>query len=350
MNQANTPRRGFAAIRGLVVLIILVAIALSLVYYAFGELIPPGQMGVRQITMGPGQGYSRRALKPGYHWTVPFYSRIYLMPSTMQVLNFHRHQAGGDPGPLEIKTSDGADVDVDITVLTRFFPEPGEAEGKKHGGPADLITNVGSSADRWRNQIEGVASDELKQGLSSLLTGEFYNPHKREAAIKNALVRMNERLGPFGIVAEGILLRRYIYRDSRIDDAIFNKNLQDQERNLKEVFGALADAQAKLEREAAEWDAKIATLKVEGENQSKVLRSEGELLQAQKEAEGNLKLARAQAEVDRLRSQALAQAAGADVYVARETAPILESLKGGVISGVDPYDLKKWSEKLGVEK
>ena len=340
---------GGGVLKSALVLLVLIGGALGVLYYVFGEVIPPGFMGVRQITMGPGQGYSKRGLKPGYQWTVPFYSKIHLVPSTVQVLNFHRMVTHpDDPGPLEIKTSDGADVEIDITILSRFFNESGTVEGRKTGGPADLIMNVGRTQDRWRNQITGVASDELKQGLSSLLTGEFYNPHKREGAIKEAQVQMNRRLEPFGITVEGVLLRRYTYRDTRIDDAIFNKNLQDQERNLKEVSGQLAEAQAKLEREAAEWDARIATLKVEGDNQSRILRSEGGLLEAQKEAEGNLRVARAQAEVDRLRAQALAQSTGADVFIARETAPVLESLKGGVVSGIDPYDMKRWTEKLGV--
>ncbi|NMC63195.1 MAG: hypothetical protein GYA55_08495 [SAR324 cluster bacterium] len=332
-------------------LVILLIGGLAGLYYTFGAVIPPGYMAVRQITFGPGQGFSRKGLGPGYHWTIPFYSKIHLIPSTIQVLNFHYGQAGyGEPGPLEIKTSDGADVSVDITVLSRFYQKPSEEKGKEHGGPADLITNVGASEERWKNQIVGVASDELKQGLSSLLTGEFYNPHKREEALRLAYSRMNERLKAFGISIEAVLLRRYIYRDPRIDDAIFNKNLQDQEKNLKEVSGQLAEAQAKLEREAAEWDAKNATLKVEGENQSRILRSEGALLQAQAEAEADLRVAKAQAEVDRLKAHALSQSVGAGVYVARETAPIIESLKGGIVSGVDPYDLKIWAEKLGVDR
>ncbi len=346
---ADAGRGGFLKPIG-VLLIVLIGV-LSVLYYIFGEVIPPGMMGVRQITMGPGQGFSRRGLSPGYQWTVPFYSKIHLIPSTIQVLNFHRGQAGlNASGPLEIKTSDGADVEVDITVMSRFYPAPGEVEDRTHGGPADLVTNVGRTEDRWVNQITGVASDELKQGLSSLLAGEFYNPHKREAALKDAQNRMNKRLEPFGITIEGVLLRRYTYRDSRIDDAIFNKNLQDQERNLKEVSGQLAEAQAKLEKEAAEWDAKIATLQVYGENQALILQSEGRLVQSQKQAEGDLGVAKAEAEVDRLRAQALAQSQGADVYVARETVPVVESLRGGVISGVDPYDMSSWTQKLGVER
>lgn len=352
LNSApDTKFRFVAFIRSITVFGIVLVAVLAVLYYTFGAVIPPGYMAVRQITMGPGQGYSKRALGPGYHWTIPFYSKIHLIPSTIQVLNFHHGQVGlGEPGPLEIKTSDGADVSVDITVLSRFYREPGQEGERKHGGPADLVTNVGASEERWRVQITGVASDELKQGLSSLLTGEFYNPHKREEALKQAYVRMNKRLEGFGIRIEAVLLRRYIYLDTRIDDAIFNKNLQDQEKKLKEVSGQLADAQAKLEREAAEWDAKNATLKVEGENQARILRSEGSLTQAQNEAEGDLRVAKAQAEVDRLRAQALSQSASSGVYVARETAPIIESLKGGIVTGVDPYDLKAWTEKLGVEK
>jgi hypothetical protein len=37
---------------------------------------------------------------------------------------------------------------------------------------------------------------------------------------------------------------------------------------------------------------------------------------------------------------------GSDTYVATQLAPLLESLQGGVVSGIDPYNLGQWVEKL----
>ena len=54
----------------------------------------------------------------------------------------------------------------------------------------------------------------------------------------------------------------------------------------------------------------------------------------------------AEAEIDRKRSQLYANLEGADVYLAREMAPILTTIAGGIISGLDPYNLADWIDKL----
>jgi hypothetical protein len=63
-----------------------------------------------------------------------------------------------------------------------------------------------------------------------------------------------------------------------------------------------------------------------------------------------LLVAESRAEVDTRRAKALSEIQGADVYIARELAPILRSLKGGVVSDVDPYNIDAWIKKLVGEK
>lgn len=338
-----------AAIKGALVSIALVCLGIVTLSYLFGTVVPPGHVGVRQTNFGPLQGLSDRGLAPGYHWSVPFYSRIYLVPNKIEVLHFDRDQSRhpGTLGALEIQTTDGSTVDVDISVLRRFYSEPGEENGLKHGGPADLLKNIGIQMDRWNNHLKRVLDDELRRGLGTLSTAEFYDPDKREGEVEKAFVNINQRVAEFGIRIDALLLRRYTYRAERIDNAIFQKNLQAQEERLNAAASKLAEARAKLEQVSAEWDAKIQTLRVEGQNQSVVVRSEGNLYENEKIALGDLEVARAKAEVDRLKAGALAQSVGAKIYVAREAAPLLQSLRGGVVTDVDPYSLHGWMDKLG---
>jgi hypothetical protein len=79
-----------------------------------------------------------------------------------------------------------------------------------------------------------------------------------------------------------------------------------------------------------------------------VIRSRGELYEKKQVAKGDLLVAKARAEVDRLTQGVLANSIGAEIYVARELAPILGSLKGGVVQNLDPYDLEQWVKRLGV--
>jgi regulator of protease activity HflC (stomatin/prohibitin superfamily) len=332
------------------VLVLLAAITVTLAF-VFGVSIPPGNVGLRQITfhipLGPKQGFAEEGMEPGLHWNIPFYSKIHIIPQVIQVIDVNREGVGA----LEVQTTDGSSVLVDVSILARFFSYTGETElnGKKisHGGPADLVQKLGASSSQWDNTMRRVAIDELRRALGRLSTSEFYNPQKRELAAVEARDNMNQKLGRFGVGIIGAFIRRYSYSEDRIDLAIFAKNLQDQEERLTAAASKLAEAKAKSEQVAAEWDAKIQTLTVEGENDSKVIKSEGDLYQARKVAEGDLVIAQAKAEVDKLKATVLAGTPGAENYVAREMAPLVSSLKGGVVTEVDPFDVDKWVKKLG---
>ncbi len=346
------------AVRGLLVSLVLLTAVGGALLFTFGSVVPPGMMGVRQISFGPGQGFSSRALRPGYHWSVPTYSKVHMVPRTVQILNLTREtesegargggaRAGrGSLGSLELQTADRATVDVDISILSLFHPESGPG----HGGPAELLQQIGIESERWENHIRRTVDDQLKRTLGTLSNQDFYNPFKREEQIAIALQNMNTALAPSGITIAGVLLRRYTFREERIETAIFQKNLQDQEERLNTTAGLFAAAQAQLEQVAAEWDAKIATLKVEGENRASVVRSEGSLYESEKRAEADLLVAKARAEVDKSKSAALALGAGARVHVAREIAPLLSSLRGGIVADLDPYDIEAWMKKLGVQE
>lgn len=349
ISHALRSERGVVA--GALLTLAAIAVGLSILLYIFGYVVPPGKMGVRQITLGPGKGFSERALGPGYHPVLPYYSTIHFVPQTMQVLNLHRDGEEGPPtgSALEIQTADRATVDVDVSILSRFYSEPGKDGEREHGGPASLLKNIGISRDRWENHIQRTIDDQLKRMLGTLRTSEFYDPFEREKQIALALSASNDLLARDGIRVEAILLRRYTYRADRIDNAIFQKNLQIQEQHLNTAASSLAAAQAAVEEVTAKLDAEIQTKLVSGENRARVLRSEGDLYETKRKAEADLLVAKAQAEVDRLRAGALAQANGADIFVAREMAPLLGALRGGVVTNVDPFDVTDWMKRLGVE-
>jgi regulator of protease activity HflC (stomatin/prohibitin superfamily) len=342
-------RRWLGRIKGLAMLVSIVAIIGAAVGYTFGYVVRPGWMGVRKITLrlpvGPRQGYSDEALPPGYHWAIPYYSTVHSIPQTLQIMNLDRDKTlyPGSPGALEVQTTDGSSVEVDASILYRFYP----ARGADHGGPAELLNVVGFSEADWRAQIQTVVMNELRKVLGKLSASEFYDPKRREDVLAKAKAEMNHRLRPDGILVEAVLLRRYTYAVT-IDEAIFQKNLKDQEPRLRQAEGSLADAKAQVEQVRAQGDAKIKTLLVQGDNDARVLQSKGDLYEATKRGEGDLAVAKAKAEVDRIRAGALASSAGADIYVARQLAPLLSSLKGGVVTQVDPYNFEAWIKRLGL--
>jgi regulator of protease activity HflC (stomatin/prohibitin superfamily) len=159
-----------AGVKGLFILVLIVLISVTAVAFFFGTVIPIGHVGVRRIAFGPGQGLSSSTLKPGYHWTIPGYSAIYIVPQTVQLIDFDRSPTtnAASVGALNVPTTDGTTLDVDITLFTRFYPESGEtAEHGKHGGPGDLINAVGSTPGQWKKYLSQVAENELKRALSA---------------------------------------------------------------------------------------------------------------------------------------------------------------------------------------
>jgi len=346
----RTNQRG-SALKGILVLILMIAAAITGVAYTFGFVVPPGMMGVREVVIGfgfgPKQGFSEVALEPGYHWSIPVYSTVHLIPQTLQILTIAEtgNKSLNQQGALEIQTEDGSSVFIDVSILYRYLDSPTDGSG----GPKDLLTKLKIDPKLWTKQIEQDASNRLKFRLGALSTSQFYDPEKRQASLDEAFKEIRERVKPYGILVEAVLLRRYSYREE-IDNAIFQKNLQEQERSLNTAKSKLAEASAALKEVAAGEDAKIKTLQVEGENKVRVIRSEGDLYRTKRNAEGDLLVAQAKAEVDKLRAGALAAGHGAQIYVGRELAPILSSLKGGTISNIDPYDLDAWTKRLGVKE
>ena len=337
-----------SALKGLLYLVVLLVVAVTTIFYIFGYVVPPGNLGVRQITMGPRQGFSPEGLPPGYHGSIPFLSKIHFVPQGVQVFDIRKDPARvGKGSALLITTADGASVEVDVSILVRFYAGVVKDGQEPHGGPADLVGKLGVDSEKWRHHIVTVGADLLNRSLSVLHAAQFYDPHLRETALRESEKKMREILKDYGVSVEGVLLRRYTYVDPRIDKEIFDKNLQLQEEKFNEQAGRLAEAKAKLEQVSAEWDAKIETLRVDGVNKARILRSEADLYEREKRALADLEYSKAQAEVDRLKAGALAQASG-DVYVAREMAPLLGSLKGGLVSETDPYDLDAWLRKLGL--
>lgn len=356
----HSSEQGAIAIKAALVVFGLMLIALITVALVFGLVVSPGQIGVRLISFGPNQGFVERGLPPGYHWRIPGYSEIFLVPQTVTVFDFHRTQFRGGEGagaasdktqggPLEIPTADRTTVRVDVSVLTRFFTAPSGPEvpqEQQHGGPAQLIKIVGTAPEQWENRVRRVVEDSLRKTLGELSTAQFYEPELRESRVERAFGLMEQALRPLGIKVEAVLLRRYTYEEG-IENAIFQKNLQELERELAQKQGDFAKAEAEVRQTAAQGDAKVVTLQVEGDNRALVLRSEGDLYLAEKMAQGDLLVAKARAEVDELRATALATSEGAEIYVARELVGVVDSVRGGVLRDLNPLDLEGWMTLLG---
>lgn len=333
-----------------VTLLLLIGIVLVAVAFIFGAVVPVGHVGIRKIAFGPGQGLRAAPLLPGFHWTIPGYSTIYEVPQVVRVLDFDREVKANPEsfGSLDVPTTDGTTVDIDVSVLYRFYERAGVDNGRQHGGPAELLNKVGATEKQWSKYLAQVADNELKRALGALSTVDFYDPKERDEQVAVAENSLRHALAPLGIKIESVLLRRYTYREE-IDQAIFKKNLQELESAYNRVAGAFAEAQRDVNKVEADGNVAIQNLDKQGVSEAEKIRSEGDLYRRQKVAEGELLVAEARAGVDKMRNEVLSKV-GSDVYVALQLTQLLGTLKGGVVKDIDPYDLDSWVKRLaGVE-
>lgn len=409
MTTAAPPAaRPFSALLKVVfTLFVLAAIAATLLFFIFGKVVPPNFIGVRQNYFGVfglvQPGYSADGIEPGLAWEIPGISRVHLIPRDFQMIHFtNTAQPVEDTDlnlpDLEIPTTDGSKVRTDLTLVVRLFdkpegkpgepapppaaekpapagqvpeavigsagaqaavpaaapaveicdeaPLPENGGGLNHGGPRNLFAEWGTEPRQWYEKLRQTAENEIKRDLGSLRTVQYYNPCDREQEVLDSVKAINYKVNPSGIELWGVLVRRYNYSDRSIDDQIFAKNLQEQTQRMNAAGSKLAFAKANTEQKRAEWDAKIRNLEVEAEAKVGELRSIGELYEARQKADADLLVATARAGVDQRKNQTLSEAAGADIYIGRELAPLLSTLHGGIVTNMDPFDIDGWVDKF----
>ncbi len=347
---------------GALVFLAVVSIAFLTLIYTFGVVVPPGHMGVRQIEMDTGIGPSKQiyktALEPGYHGNVPYIATIHILPTTWIPVHFNREKgrAGSDAvehPPLKVKSRDGVPVEIDVTIMIRLYSrstlEEEESSNNGHGGPANLLMDVGMTREQWFQTITAATNKHLGESLKRLNADDFYDDEKRHKMVSRGERALRKSLSVVGIEVGNVLLRRFSYENDQIEESIFKKNLQQVEYVLGVTNRKLAEEENITAKKLADIDRQIKVTTKNAEVQAQAMRQQAQAELVKAEAEGEAMVAIARAEIDQKKAGLLAKAQGADVFVARQLAPVLGTLKGGVVSGIDPYDLEGWLKRLGVD-
>ena len=320
---------------------LILLIAGLVLLFTFGKNVPPGYMGLRQTIKGPTEGYEKVGYEPGLYFTIPFFSIVHLIPEGARILDLEGKRA------LAITTVEGAVVDLEVSIITRINRVPTE----DMGGPADLIQNLTiSDTDRWDAHIQNVAEEALLDSFSKLLASEFYLPEKRQAATEKASSRIRPRLARVGIMLESVLIHNFNYQRSEIEAAIFAKNIQVKEKELNRALSRLAKVDAELSESEAMLKAEMDIERTKGEQMALRIRSEAALKEAENKAKGDELVSLAESEVKANTAKLLTDQKAATRLIAEQMAPLLASLKGGVVSGIDPYNLNEWAARFGIEK
>jgi hypothetical protein len=205
---------------------------------------------------------------------------------------------------LRFKTRDGNDIETDVTVRWRIDPSQ----------IGSIWKNVAPSSDEVEHRlVRPLASTYVRDVLNRLDSEQFYNPRLRFAAANDATRVMAERLRPYGVIAESVLLGDFSFKHEyqRLINA--RKEAEKQAEKLEAEIHATQEAnQANLQSKVAMLTQKFTA--AQGGFQQAQRQADAYLVKRQQEAQATLAERSATAEGIRRERAALNSSAG-DAYV-----------------------------------
>jgi regulator of protease activity HflC (stomatin/prohibitin superfamily) len=329
-------------IAGSSALIILVA------YNSCSTYVGPGETGVKQIKFGLGKGIEPTVYTTGLHY-VGVGETMHRFPTRVQVLELSnsRSEASEDleghrvaPG-VNIQTSEGYTVQVDITVLYRI------------ADPLKVMQTIGPGRQFEDSAVIPRAQQDLRRALGELDAEDFYRGNKRTQKSHDAQVALKEELNEKGIEVLQVLIRRYTY-DQRYQAAIEQRKIQDQTVYKNEAEAKSATANAAKNKIIAEGAASVQVELARGEAEVKKLVAEADLYRRQKAAAGDLLVKLAEAQGIELENQAL-RGVGSENMVGLKMADALRGTRVIILpsdgeGGMNPLDLRTLLKRFDVKE
>lgn len=335
---------------------ILTLAGLGLLLRSLTIKIEPGQTGV--VNAEWTAGLVQQDFGPGYAWDIGPLHTWTVFNTTVQTLNMSRGNRA-DEGPLQVKSSDGATVTLDVTIKYRI----------KEGSTWRVLQENGPG-DAYKLKVRNETIDVLRRELGGLKTEEFYDPHARAARAQSMENTLRGRLDAMHVTLENVLIRDLKF-DEAFEQRIREKTLAQQEVEVNQARTeaakergktneVIAQTQAKVvviqqEKEktlatmTAENDKAIAQVQADAQRKEIEVRSGADLYAAEKKAVGDLEIKRAEAQAERMRREALS-GVGADVYVALQ---LVRSLKLGDMllstQALDPLDVPAMLRRFGMK-
>src|SRR4051794_20895440 len=165
-------------------LVVAVIISLLVGYNSCTVYVRPNEFGIKQITYGAGKGIKPDIYRAGLHY-VGAGERMHTFPTDVQMLNLTNEaneRAKDDvrrTPPLNIQTSEGYNVTVDISLIYRIED------------PYKVFVNVGPGKLYEDSLMIPRSEQNLRKRLGELDAEEFYNVKKRMTRVALALEDLN---------------------------------------------------------------------------------------------------------------------------------------------------------------
>jgi regulator of protease activity HflC (stomatin/prohibitin superfamily) len=311
--------------------------------------VAPNEVGILESRLVPPQGIRPGLLDGGrIHVRLPGQT-IHRFPTDLQVLEFTSEKGEVEAldstrvrieRAVEVNTSDGSRVGVDVTVMYRLT----DAETvMRQSGPGRLFES---------NAVIPKTVAALKKNLGEMLAEDFYDVRKRvgkqDAAHRQIAGELRER----GISVEHVLVRQYRYNPA-YQAEIEEKKIQDQLKFTRQSEADAAKELAKKQEIDATGKATVAIETQRGEAEVTKIRAEGEAYKRKRIAEADLLVSLATAKGTELQNAAY-RGSGSENLVGLEMAEVLRGLQVIVVpaggrGGMNPLDLDQTLTLWGIE-
>ena len=323
-------------------------IVLLFSYNSCTTYVKPGEAGVKQIKFGIGKGIDPTVYTTGLHY-VGVGETMHTFPMRVQVLELSNSRTGATgeleghrvaPG-INIQTSEGYTVQVDLTVLYRI------------SDPLKVMQTIGPGRLFEDSAVIPRAQQDLRRALGELDAEDFYRGDKRVQKARAAQQALEVELKDKGIEILQVLIRRYTY-DQRYQQAIEQRKIQDQTVYKNEAEAKSASAAAAKNKIIAEGAAAVQVELARGEAEVKKLEADADLYRRKKAADGDLLVKLAEAQGTELENQAL-RGVGSENMVGLRMAEALKGTRLIVLptdgeGGMNPLDLKALMKRFDVRE
>jgi regulator of protease activity HflC (stomatin/prohibitin superfamily) len=297
--------------------------------------IHPNEVGILESRLVGTTGIRPGVLDGGkIHFLMPGQT-IHTFPSNLQILqlsNDENDQIAGERNEpsLEVNTSDGSKVRVDVTVLYHI------------DNPYTVMQQSGAGNLYITNALLPKTVAALKKNLGEMLAEDFYDVHKRTEKTKAAQDQISSELKDKGISIDHVMLRQYYYNpayEQQIDD----KKIQDQLVFTNQAKGDAAKEKAKLQEIQATGQANVAVENQRGTAEVTKIQAEADNYKRKRQAEADLLVQLATAKGTELENAAY-QGGGSENLVGMKMADVLSGLDTIIVpvggkGGMNPLDL-----------
>ncbi|HVT07652.1 MAG TPA: prohibitin family protein [Polyangia bacterium] len=220
---------------------------------------------VCKLSLGcAGKGVQQQLYPPGStNFFAPFIRDFYRFDTKVQNLEMVADTLHGDRktrDDLQLKTTDGNDISMDVTVVWQIDPKKAPS----------LLTNVGQSTEEVKEKlVRPMARTHVRDVLNELDSESVYNSDKRFEKAEKARALLTTVLAPFGVIVSQVILHEHRF-NPEYEHVIRDRKLSEQRAE-----------QLKSEAEAASQESLRNLETARGKVASDIAAADGRLKQAQ---------------------------------------------------------------------